>query len=116
MVSNNVTQGGLSLDRAIFDPRRGAILYYPSALISTSMRILTQSVKKGLKIAARSLMSISEYVSNIKKINDRLKLLCTKDYFTNDLKYLIVRTIYNGNKQKFNKLMMQPEIIKMTMQ
>lgn len=50
------------------------------------------------------------------KINDRLKLLCTKDYFTNDLKYLIVRTIYNGNKQKFNKLMMQPEIIKMTMQ
>ena len=41
--------------------------------------------------------------------------LCTKDYFTNDLKYLIVRTIFNGNKKKFNKLMMIPEIIKMTM-
>lgn len=49
------------------------------------------------------------------KITDRLELLCTKDYFTNDLKYLVVRTIFNGNKQKFNKLMMKPEIIKMTM-
>ena len=49
------------------------------------------------------------------KIINRLETLCTKDYFTNDLKYLIVRTIFNGNKQKFNKLMMKPEIVKMTM-
>ena len=49
------------------------------------------------------------------KITDRLIALCTKDYFTNDLKYLIVRTIFNGNKAKFNKMMMNPDIIKMTM-
>tara|TARA_R100000805_G_C3561539_1_gene70228 strand:- start:233 stop:739 length:507 start_codon:yes stop_codon:yes gene_type:complete len=49
------------------------------------------------------------------KITDRLLTLCTKEYFSNDLKYLIVRTIFNGNKQKFNKFMMNPEIIKMTL-
>jgi hypothetical protein len=49
------------------------------------------------------------------KITDRLIVLCTKDYFSNDLKYLIVRTLFNGNKQKFNKMMMNPEIIKMTL-
>ena len=48
------------------------------------------------------------------KITDRLIALCTKDYFTDDLKYLVVRTIFNGNKSKFNKMMMNPEIIKMT--
>ena len=48
------------------------------------------------------------------KITDRLIALCTKDYFTDDLKYLVVRTIFNGNKQKFNKMMMNPDIIKMT--
>ena len=37
------------------------------------------------------------------KIQDRLITLCTKSYFANDLKYLVVRTIFNGNKQKFNK-------------
>jgi hypothetical protein len=49
------------------------------------------------------------------KITDRLIALCTKDYFTNDLKYLVVRSIFSGNKAKFNKMMMNPEIIKMTM-
>jgi len=49
------------------------------------------------------------------KITDRLESLCVKEHFSNDLKYLIVRTIFNGNKQKFNKLMMKPDIIKMTM-
>ncbi|MBI5804057.1 hypothetical protein HY450_02330, partial [Candidatus Pacearchaeota archaeon] len=72
-VNGNIQQMGMSLDDAIFDRRRGAIVYYPSSLIATSMRILIESVKKGLKIAARSLMSISEYVKNIDKINQRLK-------------------------------------------
>ena len=48
------------------------------------------------------------------KITDRLISLCTKDYFTDDLKYLVVRSIFSGNKQKFNKMMINPAIIKMT--
>jgi len=48
------------------------------------------------------------------KVQERLIKLCTKDYFTNDLKYLVVRTIFNGNKAKFNKMMMNPAIVKMT--
>ncbi len=64
---------GMSLENAIFDKKRGAITFYPSSLISTSMKILIESVKKGLQIAAQALMSISEYVKNINKINRRLK-------------------------------------------
>jgi hypothetical protein len=48
------------------------------------------------------------------KVQERLIKLCTSDYFTDDLKYLVVRTIFNGNKAKFNKMMMNPAIIKMT--
>jgi hypothetical protein len=48
------------------------------------------------------------------KVQDRLIKLCTLDYLTDDLKYLVVRTIFNGNKAKFNKMMMNPAIIKMT--
>ena len=72
-VNQNIQQLGMSLERAIFDKRQGAMIYFPSGLIATSMRILVETVKKGLKIAARSLMSISEYVKNIDKINQRLK-------------------------------------------
>ena len=73
IVNMNIQQAGMSLDNAIFDKKRGAIIYYPSALISTSMKILVESVKKGLQVAARSLMSISDYVKNIQKINQRLR-------------------------------------------
>jgi hypothetical protein len=72
-VNYNIQQMGMSVDSAIFDPRRGAIAFYPSDLIATSMRILIESVKKGLNIAAISLMSISQYVKNIQKITERLK-------------------------------------------
>jgi len=37
------------------------------------MRILIESAKKGLKIAAISMMSISEYIKNINKITLRLR-------------------------------------------
>jgi len=73
LVSQNIQQGGMSLESAVFDKKRGALIYYPSSLISTSVRILVESVKKGLKVAAQSLMSISQYVKNIDKINQRLK-------------------------------------------
>ncbi len=72
-VNYNIRQMGMSVEKAIFDPRRGAIIYYPSELIATSMRILIESAKKGLRIAAMGLMSISEYVKNIQKITNRLK-------------------------------------------
>ena len=72
-VNYNIRQMGMGVEKAIFDPKRGAIIYYPSDLIATSMRILVESSKKGLKIAAISLMSISEYIKNIQKITSRLK-------------------------------------------
>ena len=72
-VNYNIAQGGMSVERAVFDPRRGVINYYPSDLIATSMKVLIEASKKGLKIAALSLISISEYVKNIDKISERLR-------------------------------------------
>ena len=72
-VNYNIQRMGMSVEKAIFNPTRGAISYYPSDLIATSMRVLIESAKKGLNIAAISLMSISEYVKNIHKITSRLQ-------------------------------------------
>lgn len=72
-VNYNIMQMGMPVEGAIFDVKRGAIAYYPSELIATSMRVLVESAKKGLNIAALSLISISEYVKNIHKITDRLR-------------------------------------------
>ena len=87
-VNINLHQAGMSLDEAIFNEHRGAIIYFPSSLIATSMRILLESVKKGLKIAAQSLMSISEYLKNINKVEQRLKDLLAE--VVSDMKSNIV--------------------------
>jgi len=65
LVNQNIQQFGMPVEQAIFNNERGAIIYYPSAVIATSMKILVESVKKGLQIAARSMMSISDYVKNM---------------------------------------------------
>ena len=49
-----------------------------------------------------------------KKIIERLSNIFTDEVFTNDLKYTMVREIINGNRNKFQKLMMNPDIVKMT--
>jgi hypothetical protein len=72
LVNQNIQQLGMSVEQAVFNPRRGAIVFYPSHLIETSMKVLVESAKKGLQVAARSLMSISDYVKNIRKIDARL--------------------------------------------
>jgi hypothetical protein len=73
IVNANIQQAGMSVHEAIFNKSRGAINYYPSDLVRTSMEILIESVKKGLQVAARALMSISQYIKNIRKVNERLK-------------------------------------------
>ena len=49
------------------------------------------------------------------KIIDRLKELICGEYFDIDLRYLIVRSLHAGNKKKFAKLLMYPEVIKYTL-
>ena len=73
IVNTNIQQAGMSVEQAVFNPGRGAINYYPSDLIRTSMEILIESVKKGLQVAARALISISQYVKNIHRVNERLR-------------------------------------------
>jgi hypothetical protein len=56
----------------------------------------------------------AEKNSITQKILERLSELMTDSMFTNDLKYTMVREIVNGNRTKFQKLLMNPDIVKMT--
>jgi hypothetical protein len=72
-VNYNIQQFGMSVEQAIFSRERGAIKYFPSELIKTSMEIMIESAKKGLKVAAKAMTSISQYVKNIHSIDERLR-------------------------------------------
>jgi hypothetical protein len=73
LVSTNIKKLGMGIQDAIYNPRVGAIAYYPSKIIDSSMKVLVQSIKKGPQIAAQALMNISRYIKEIHKVNERLK-------------------------------------------
>ncbi|HLC65700.1 MAG TPA: hypothetical protein VJI46_06275 [Candidatus Nanoarchaeia archaeon] len=73
LVSNNIRRMGMSVEQAIFDPKHGALIYFPSKVIESSMKVLTESAKKGPSVAARALMNVSRYIKEIHRVNERLK-------------------------------------------
>jgi len=72
-VSENITNLGMSVKQSLFDNKVGAIVSYPSPLVSSSMQVLVESVTKGPRIAANALASIARYVKEIHRVNERLK-------------------------------------------
>lgn len=73
IVSINIQKLGMSVQDAIFNPNVGAIIYYPSQLIESSMKVLIQAVKKGPLIASNALINISRYVKEMHKVEERLQ-------------------------------------------
>jgi len=73
LVSLNIRRLGMSIEKAIFDPMHGALASFPSNLIESSMKVLTQAIKKGPLIAAQALTNVSRYIKEIHKVNERLK-------------------------------------------
>ena len=73
IVSNNIRKLGVGVKEAIFNPKLGALVYFPSSIIESSMKVLIESVKKGPQIAAQALTNISRYIKEIHQVNERLK-------------------------------------------
>lgn len=72
-VDNNIRVTGMSLKDALFHEQRGAVWYYPSKLVESSMRVLVESARKGAVVASKSLVTISNYTTRIRQVNERLK-------------------------------------------
>jgi len=73
LVERNMTKLGMGLEQAIFDPKVGALTSYPSKVIESSMKVLVESAKKGPRIAAQALLSMSRYIKEIHSVEERLK-------------------------------------------
>ncbi len=73
IVAANIRRLGMSVKEAIFNPRSGALVYFPSNIIESSMKVLIVSIKKGPRVAAQALINVSRYIKEMHKVNERLK-------------------------------------------
>jgi hypothetical protein len=84
IVEVNIRRLGMGIEQAIFDPKAGAIMKFPSKIIDSSMKILVDSSKKGPLIASQALVNVSRYIKEIHKVDERLKDLMAD--ITSDIK------------------------------
>ncbi len=73
VVAVNIQKMGMGVEQAIFDQKRGAILLYPSPIIESSMKVLIESSKKGPLEASKSLITMSQYIKEIHRVEERLR-------------------------------------------
>jgi hypothetical protein len=76
-ISANIRRLGMGVEEAIFSPKKGALLAFPSNVIESSMKVLVESSKKGPIIASKAVLSVSKYIKEIHRVNERLKDLMT---------------------------------------
>ena len=76
-ISANIRRLGMGVEEAIFNPKRGALLAFPSNIIESSMKVMVESAKKGPLIASKAVLSVSKYIKEIHRVNERLKDLMT---------------------------------------
>lgn len=74
-VERNIMVMGLTLQTAIFDPTYGAMKFVPSRLMNSAFKIMTDSIELGPEVASTSLVSVSNQIRNVQKINDLMRKL-----------------------------------------
>ncbi len=72
-VSSNITELGMSVQQALFDKKVGAVSYYPSKMIESSMKVLIESAKKGPRIAGQAIINVANYIKEMHRVDERLK-------------------------------------------
>ncbi len=73
IVNKNIVRVGLSLQDALFHPQYGAVKQFPSNIVLSSMKVLTESIRKGPRIASQALLNVSRYIKEIHRVDERLK-------------------------------------------
>ncbi|MFH1408475.1 MAG: hypothetical protein ABIH34_01070 [Nanoarchaeota archaeon] len=73
LASRNIHSLGMSVHNAIFDRKVGALVSYPSKIIESSMKVMSEASKKGTKVAAQAVINISRYIKEMHRVDERLK-------------------------------------------
>lgn len=72
---DNIHVLGMPLESAVFDPAYGSLKNNPSEMINSSMKIAIDSVRLGVGVAARTLISLSRQLGNSERVAKMLTVL-----------------------------------------
>lgn len=95
-IVNNIRNLGLSFKDAIFDTRRGAIWYYPSPIIRSTMEVLFETSKKSLKHAGVTMIFVSKYLRSLKEIDRKVNEIMDEVLSSMNFQVVFLSPIISG--------------------
>ncbi len=72
-LSINIKKLGITFYQALFDEDVGVVKKYPSRLIKSVFKVIIESSKKSVKLAAMTMLTISRYLRGIKMIKEEIR-------------------------------------------
>ncbi len=71
-VISNIKTLGVTFHQALFDKNIGVIWHYPSKLIRSIFRVITESMKKSVKLSALTTLTMSRYLKGVKMVKEEI--------------------------------------------
>ncbi|MBW6452055.1 MAG: type II secretion system F family protein [DPANN group archaeon] len=76
--AKNMNRLSMTFKQSLFDVDYGALIFYPSKMIRTIMLAISESVKKGTKSAAMTMIIISEYLRALRTTQEKIEDLLSE--------------------------------------
>jgi hypothetical protein len=61
----NMQRFAMTFEQAFFDPKQGALIFYPSLLIRSVVRAVIEAARKGVRNASAAMLAISQYLRGL---------------------------------------------------
>jgi len=84
---DNIRSFGFTVKKAFFDEKVGVARYYPSHMIRNILRILVDSIEKGVAGAAKTMIAISQYLKSVHLVEQHMREVL--DETTSNMKFML---------------------------
>lgn len=92
----NIEAFGMTFENAIFDKKYGAINFYPSNIVESTMRVVVETSKKGMQSASKSMVIISKYLKDMHEVDEDLKNMLEEVTSTMNIQSIILAPLSAG--------------------
>lgn len=69
----NINRMNMTFKQSLFDEKYGALRFYPSQLIRTIMKSISEAVDKGTKATSTTMLTISRYLRSIRDVQNKIE-------------------------------------------
>lgn len=96
IASDNMVQKNMTFKQSFFNAENGALRYYPSKLLETVTKALSETLVKGSTAVATTMLVISQYMRNIRMIQEKIEDLLSSIVSSMKLQAYLLAPLISG--------------------